>query len=130
MTGGDEIGSKGIGSDATSSAQLRGRDGGEVIQTGSWIGSGCGDVCELASCVPRGVVWTAELAALGVLCGVGRGFGMSTWTAVVVTERGGVGFGASTWMAAVDVRRGCKSFGASTWTAGVAVGRGGGLFSV
>ena len=49
MTGGDEIGRKGIGSDATSSAQLRGRDGGEVIQTGSWIGSGCGDVCEPAS---------------------------------------------------------------------------------
>ena len=45
-----------IGSDATSSAQLRGRDGGEVMRMGSGVGPGCGDICELASCVPRGVV--------------------------------------------------------------------------
>ena len=47
--GGDEIGSVEIGSDAASSAQLRGGDGGEVIYVGSGVGPGCGDVCELAS---------------------------------------------------------------------------------
>ena len=77
-TRGVEIGGDRIGSDVTSSAQLRGGDGGEVIQMGLGVETGCGDVCELASCVPRGVVWTAELAVLGVLCSVGRGFSTST----------------------------------------------------
>ena len=60
------------GSDvATSSAQLRGGDAGEVIRMGSGIGLGGGDVCELAYCFPRGVVWTAESAVL---------HGTSAWT--------------------------------------------------
>ncbi len=63
------------GSDvATSSAQLRGGDGGEVIRTGLGIGPGCGDVCELVYRVPRRVVWSAESA---VLCGTSA-FGAST----------------------------------------------------
>src|SRR6266699_3444324 len=109
--GGIEIEVDKIGSEVASSAQLRDDGGvGVVIRVGSGVGTGCGDVCELASCIPRGVVWTAESAALGVLCGVGRGFGASTWTAIVVMEQGGVGFGTSTWTAAVDVRRGGRSF--------------------
>ena len=80
-----------IGSDVTSSAQLRGGDGGMVVRMGLGVGSGCGVICELVSRVPRGVVWTAELAMLGVLCGdVGGVFGVSTWTVAVATERGGI----------------------------------------
>ena len=43
----DKIGSDKIGSDAASSAQFRGGDGGEVIRVGLGVGSGCGDICEL-----------------------------------------------------------------------------------
>ncbi len=68
------------GSDvATSSAQLRGGDGGEVIRMGLGIGPEVGDVCELVSCVPRGVVWMMVSTVWGIGCvGVGVGFGMST----------------------------------------------------
>ena len=49
------------GSDvATSSAQLRGGDAGEVIQMGSGIGLGGGNVCEVASRVLKGIVCGAS----------------------------------------------------------------------
>jgi len=68
------------GSDAvTSSAQLRGGDGGVVIRMASGIGPEVGDVCELVSCIPRGVVWMMVSTVWGIGCvGVGVGFGMST----------------------------------------------------
>ena len=62
--GGDKIGDGEIGSDAASSAQLKGEDGGAVVQMGLGVGSRCGIVYESASRVPRGVVWTAELVVL------------------------------------------------------------------
>jgi len=48
--GGIEIEVDKIGSEVASSAQLR-DDGGVsvVIQVGSWVGSGCGNVCETMS---------------------------------------------------------------------------------
>jgi len=98
MIGGDET-----GSDTTSSAQLRGGAGGEIIWMGLGVGSGCGVVCELASRVLRGVVWMIVSMVRGAGGVVGCIFGASTWTAVVVTERGG-GFRTLTWMATVDVR--------------------------
>jgi hypothetical protein len=73
ITGGDEI-----GSDTTSSAQLRDGGNGEVIQTGSGVVTGCGNVCELASCIPRGVVWRIALAVHSASSVVGCIVGAST----------------------------------------------------
>jgi len=78
--GGDEIGSVKIGSEVASSAQLT-DDGGavEVIRVGLGVGPGCGDICELASCVPGEMVCMMALTVHGVnSVVVGISFGVST----------------------------------------------------
>ena len=86
LRGGGELGKFGsigiggdkIGSDAASSAQLRGGDGGEVLRMGSGFGLGCGDICELAYCVPRVLVCMLTLTVHGAGCIIGCIFGAST----------------------------------------------------